>query len=79
MPRSTAAASSDRPLPGMFVRMNGTMSTRPKKPYTTDGMPASSSTPGLSTAATLPLANRDRKMAHKRPVGTPTTMAPAVT
>ena len=55
------------------------MITRPKKPYTTEGMPARSSTPGLSARATLPLANRERNMAHRSPVGTPTTSAPAVT
>ena len=79
MPSSTDAAKSERPRPDRLSRMNGTMTTRPKNPYTTEGMPAKSSTPGLSRAATLACANRDRKMAHKSPMGTPIRRAPAVT
>ena len=79
IPSSRDAARSERPLPGIVILMKGTSTINPKKPYTTEGMPASSSMPGRRTDATLLPAKRDRYIAVRMPAGTPTRMAPAVT
>ena len=50
----------------------------PMRPYTTLGMPASSSTAGRTTDATRRLATLERNTAVSRPTGTPMTMAPSV-
>ena len=50
----------------------------PTRPYTTDGMPASSSTAPWMTRATRGGATRARNSAVNRPTGTPTRIAPAV-
>ena len=60
------------------TRMAGTSRIMPTRPYTTEGMPASSSTAVWTTLASLGLATLARKMAVIRPMGTPIIMAPAV-
>ena len=57
----------------------GTMTTRPKKPYTTEGMPANSSTAGCRTLRVRLLAKNAIYMAVIIPTGTPSNTAPAVT
>ena len=79
IPKSSDAARSDSPRPSMLSLMNGTIIISPKNPNTTEGMPARSSTPDRSAEAMGPSANRERKMAVRRPPGTPTRIAPAVT
>ena len=56
----------------------GTSTIMPMRPYTTLGMPASSSTAGRTTDATRRLATLERNTAVSRPTGTPMTMAPSV-
>ncbi len=51
----------------------------PMAPYTTEGMPASSSTAGLSTVTIRGGQNCVSRMAQPRPKLTPMTMAPPVT
>ena len=58
--------------------MAGTSTIIPTKPYTTDGMPASSSTAPRMTLATLGGATLERNSAVNSPTGTPIRMAPAV-
>ncbi len=53
--RTTDAEASPKPvLPGMEkrLRVRGTNTTMPNRPYTTEGMPASNSTAGRTTART---------------------------
>ena len=47
--RTIEAARMLVPLPPNTVRITGTIAVSPKKPYTTDGMPASRFTPCLIT------------------------------
>ena len=50
-----------------------------KKPYTTEGIPASSDTAGRMIFTIFFEAKRDMKIAVSSPAGTPTISAPAVT
>lgn len=50
----------------------------PSKPYTTEGIPAKSSTAGFTIAASLLGATSAKKIAVKIPIGTPTTIANTV-
>ena len=59
--------------------MSGTITTNPKKPYTTDGIPANSSTPGFIMRYNGLGQNLAKNTAAKIPIGTPTMIAPAVT
>ena len=79
MPSSTLAVSREEPVPPKASRTSGTSTTSPKKPYTTEGMPASSCTAGRRSFTIRFDANRDRNSAVINPAGTPTTSAPAVT
>ena len=58
---------------------HGTMIINPKKPYTTDGIPANSSTPGFIMRYNGLGQNLAKNTAAKIPIGTPTMIAPAVT
>ena len=58
--------------------IRGTSTVIPTRPYTTEGMPASSSTAVWITAATLGGAILARNTAVIRPTGTPIITAPAV-
>ena len=79
MASTMMAASSVAPEGrSKITRMAGTSKIMPTRPYTTEGMPASSSTAVWITTATLGGATLERKMAVMRPTGTPTMMAPAV-
>jgi len=53
--------------------------TIPNRPYTTEGIPARSSTAGLINLLTLGGANSARKIAVATPRGTPRIRAPKVT
>ena len=55
------------------------MTQRPKNPYTTDGIPASKSTPGFIILYNHAGQNSAIYIAVKSPIGTPITIAPAVT
>ncbi len=55
------------------------MTTRPKKPNTTDGTPASAFIEGTSNRRTLGGAISAKKTAHATPKGVPIPMAPKVT
>ena len=79
MASTIMAASRQAPelRPNAF-RMAGTSTIMPTKPYTTEGMPASSSTAALMTRAALGGATFARNMAVIRPIGTPMSTAPAV-
>ena len=57
---------------------NGTIIIMPASPYTTDGIPESSSTADVRIFETLFPANFEMYIAHKSPIGTPTTIAPRV-
>ena len=79
MDSTRMAASRQAPDPReKVVRISGTSTIMPTRPYTTDGIPASSCTAVRITAATGAGASLERKMAVIRPMGTPMTMAPAV-
>ena len=79
MDSTRMAASRQAPDPReKVVRIRGTSTIMPTRPYTTDGIPASSCTAVRITAATGAGASLERKMAVIRPMGTPMTMAPAV-
>jgi hypothetical protein len=54
----------------------GTITIKPKKPYTTEGIPAKSSTPALIKDAGLGLRNSAIKRAHNKAIGTPSRTAP---
>lgn len=57
---------------------NGTSTVMPTRPYTTEGMPASSATQLRAAAAMRGGAALARNTAVKRPSGTPRSSAPAV-
>src|SRR4030042_4303284 len=59
--------------------MRGTNQMTPRKPYTTEGMPARSSRVGFNTIFRRFGENSASTMAQDRPRGTPMTMAPRVT
>ena len=59
--------------------MRGTSQMTPRKPYTTEGMPAKSSRVGFNTILRRLGENSASTMAQDRPRGTPMTMAPRVT
>ena len=69
------------PLPFVPVKscMIGTITTKPKKPYTMEGIPASRETAGFTILYNLSGQNLARKIAHRIPIGTPMITAPAVT
>ena len=58
--------------------MIGTRTIIPTRPYTTDGIPAKSSTALWITPATPVGAAFAKNMAVKRPIGTPIITAPNV-
>ena len=60
------------------LRMAGTSTSIPTRPYTTDGIPASRLTAASSTVRTFLGATLERYTAVKKPMGTPRTIAPAV-
>ena len=60
------------------LRMAGTSTSIPTRPYTTDGIPASRLTAVSSTVRTFLGATLERYTAVKKPMGTPRTIAPAV-
>lgn len=80
IPSNIDPASHDSPVGTsneiliQFVRI-----IRPKNPYTTEGIPASSSIAGLMTAFTRGGASSDMKSALPIPNGTARTIAPTVT
>ena len=79
MASTIIAASRQAPeLRWNRFRMAGTSTIMPTRPYTTDGMPASSCTAVRITAARRGGAALARKMAVIRPTGTPSSSAPAV-
>ncbi|CDB01996.1 unknown [Firmicutes bacterium CAG:145] len=65
------------PVP-VISPITGTMTMRPKKPYTIDGMPASRSTTGLKNLYILAGQNHVMNTAQSRATGTPSIMAPPV-
>ena len=77
--RTMMAANRLEPS-GMWksFRSPGTSTIMPMRPYTTEGMPASRSTAGRTTAATLGGATFAKNTAVIKPMGTPMRMAPAV-
>ena len=91
MPSSTLAVNRLIPLPPLICKTwvkngvltiactAGTSTIIPKKPYTTDGMPASSCTAGSIKRLMPRDAKRDIYTAVSTPSGTPTRIAPAVT
>ena len=77
---STRMAAS-RQVP--FFRLNtsitaGTSTIMPTRPYTTLGMPDSSSTAGRTMPAARLDATLERYTAHIRPTGTPSSDAPSM-
>ena len=79
MASTIMAASRQAPeLRWNSVRIAGTSTIMPTRPYTTDGMPANSCTAVRITAASFGGATFARNMAVSSPTGTPMTMAPAV-
>ena len=79
MASTMMAASRQAPeLREKVFRMAGTRTIMPTRPYTTEGMPASSCTAVRITAASFGGATLARNTAVISPMGTPTTMAPAV-
>ena len=60
------------------LRIPGTSTSIPTRPYTTDGMPASRLTAVCITSFTRFGASFARYTAVRKPTGTPSTMAPAV-
>ena len=79
MASTIIAASRQAPeLRWNRFRMVGTSTIMPTRPYTTEGMPASSCTAVRITAASFGGATFARNMAVSSPMGIPMTMAPAV-
>ena len=74
MPSRMPAVRTLFPTPKMLCMM-GTRTTSPKKPYTMDGMPASSEIAGFKILYNFPGQNRAIKTEHNSPMGTPTRMA----
>ena len=68
-----------KPLPPKVSRTMGTRFVMPKKPYTTEGMPAMSDTMGISTLRRPVGQKRARYTPPKMPMGPPMIKAPAVT
>ena len=60
-------------------RISGTTTTRPKKPYTTEGMPASSSVAAFRGLYTCFGQYMAMNTEVRIPIGTPKRIAPAVT
>ncbi len=79
IPRMTEAANILDPLPPRKSRIKGTITINPKKPYTTDGIPASKSTDGLMILYNFWGQKRAINTAVSIPIGTPIIIAPAVT
>ena len=79
IPNSTDAVRILLPLPPNKSCVSGTNTHNPKKPYTTDGIPASRSTPAFNGLYSRFGQNLARKTAVSIPMGTPMTNAPAVT
>ena len=78
-PSSTDAVIIFLPLTPNRSCIMGTMTIRAKNPYTTEGIPASRSTAGFTIRYTAGGQNSARNTAHSSPMGTPMSIAPAVT
>ena len=79
MASTMMAASRQAPEDRLKVsRIKGTSTIMPTRPYTTEGIPASSSTADLMIRVSPDGATFARKMAVISPTGTPITTAPAV-
>ena len=63
----------------MYSRMAGTMTASPKKPYTTEGIPANSSIAALKSFAGRFFTISAKNTAQPSPVGIPIINAPRVT
>ena len=72
--------AASRLLPGgaRRVLIKGTITTRPKKPYTTDGIPARSSIAGLNSLTITAGAISERKIAVNIPISIPANTEPRV-
>ena len=68
---------NDNTLNGLLTK--GTITTSPKKPYTTDGIPANNCTAGFIILYNHLGQNFDINTAVKIPIGTPIIIAPIVT
>ena len=79
MPSMMDAVSTPFPLVPVRTCITGTMTTRPKKPYTMDGIPASRSMAGFRNRYSFAGQNFAIKIAQSSPIGTPIRIAPAVT
>ncbi len=80
IPRRIDPASQVSPVgTSKETRIQLVSTTSPKKPYTTEGMPASSSTAGLIMVRRRGPASSEMKMALAIPSGTARTMAPIIT
>ena len=66
------------PSPPILLRTKGTITHKPKKPYTTDGIPARRSTAGFIILYSFSGQNLARYTAVRIPIGTPIITAPAV-
>ena len=79
MPSSTDAVSIVFPFTPKICLTAGTSTHIPKNPYTTDGIPAIRLINGLMTLYAFGGQNFDKNIAVRSPIGTPITIAPAVT
>jgi hypothetical protein len=79
-PRSSEAASHVSPVGiSKLTRIKFVRTIKPKNPYTTEGIPASSSTAGLRIFFVRGDASSERYIAQPMDSGTAKTMAPMVT
>ena len=78
IPRISDTAASPLPLFGAISDSSGSRNAMPKKPYTTDGMPASRSTTAENAPRSLTGHQKTRKTAVKYPLRPPTSRAPSV-
>ena len=79
IPSIMEAVSTFLPLVPVSFCMMGTITTNPKKPYTIEGIPANRSTAGYNILYNPAGQNLAINIAHIKPMGTPMTIAPAVT
>jgi len=76
--RMIEAVSVPKPIPPVISATMGRRITSPKKPYTTEGTPASISTAGRTIARILGDAISERKTAVPMASGAPSTSDPMV-
>ena len=79
MASTSHTVSAPKPRPPVALATSGRSTTSPKKPYTTEGTPASRSTAVLTTPASRLPEISVRKTAQPTASGTPMASAPTVT